>query len=541
MARTSKRKRRLESQELFEKKTEKAYVAGVYARLSVDHQDGDEVSIETQIEMGKTFIETHKDILLYDCYLDLGATGTNFWRNDFERLMQDVRAEKINCVIVKDFSRFGRNYIEVGNFVEKMFPFMGVRFISITDQYDSAKQGDCNEALSMHLKNIANELYARDVAEKVKASKQTKRKQGEYLGSVPPYGFRIEKMDGRRTLVRESLTSEIVREIFVRYDSGENVVSIVKWLYEQKIHCPGDYKAYKTVYQQEGQKLRQWRREAIRYLLSNVVYIGNLAQSGKHIREPIIAEHVHEPLVPEEVFCRVGERLEGNRKIQKCRSLRNNTMEEVFRDILYCGECGHKFSRTVTERESSNNKKRTFVSYGCPNRKRIDEDKCKNESITVLQLQKVILHLLKKEFLLSDIQMKKLTDFNREVGEIRKGQIEKTQKELQKSVENIDRKISFCYMEYRSGSTSQTQFLEIKKKLEEKKEQNQRLLRELSLKYASVDRLVDKQNQALCTVLKCQGGAVLNAELVQNLIGKVYVYPGKRIEVLWKWKDIWME
>ncbi len=477
MARTSKRKRRLESQELLEKKTEKesqellekktekAYVAGVYARLSVDHQDGDEVSIETQIEMGKTFIETHKDILLYDCYSDLGATGTNFWRSDFERLMQDVRAEKINCVIVKDFSRFGRNYIEVGNFVEKMFPFMGVRFISITDQYDSAKQGincvivkdfsrfgrnyievgnfvekmfpfmgvrfisitdqydsakqgvncvivkdfsrfgrnyievgnfvekmfpfmgvrfisitdqydsakqgDCNEALSMHLKNIANELYARDVAEKVKASealsmhlknianelyardvaekvkasKQTKRKQGEYLGSVPPYGFRIEKMDGRRTLVRESLTSEIVREIFVRYDSGETVVSIVKWLYEQKIHCPGDYKAYKTVYQQEGQKLRQWRREAIRYLLSNVVYIGNLAQSGKHIREPIIAEHVHEPLVPEEVFCRVGERLEGNRKIQKCRSLRNNTMEEVFRDILYCGECGHKFSQ----------------------------------------------------------------------------------------------------------------------------------------------------------------------------------------------------
>ena len=166
MARTSKRKRRLESQELSEQKTEKTYVAGIYARLSVDHQDGDEVSIETQIEMGKTFIETHKDILLYDCYSDLGATGTNFGRSDFERLMQDVRAEKINCVIVKDFSRFGRNYIEVGNFVEKMFPFMGVRFISITDQYDSAKQGDCNEALSMHLKNIANELYARDVAER---------------------------------------------------------------------------------------------------------------------------------------------------------------------------------------------------------------------------------------------------------------------------------------------------------------------------------------------------------------------------------------
>ena len=122
----------------------------------------------------------------------------------------------------------------------------------------------------------------------------------------------------------------------------------------------------------------------------------------------------------------------------------------------------------MTERESSNNKKRTFVSYGCPNRKRIDEDKCKNESITVLQLQKVILHLLKKEFLLSDIQMKKLTDLIERLEKYKRTDRENT-KRAAKSVENIDRKISFCYMEYRSGSTSQTQFLEIKKKLERKK------------------------------------------------------------------------
>lgn len=534
MARTSKRGSRLESQALSEQKT---YVAGIYARLSVDHHDGKEVSIETQIEMGKTFLESHKEIFLYDCYSDLGATGTNFWRSDFERLMQDVREGKINCVIVKDFSRFGRNYVETGNFVEKIFPFMGVRFIAITDQYDSVKQVDCNEALSMHLKNIANELYARDISEKVTASKQTKRKQGEYLGSVPPYGFRIEKMDGRRTLVREPLTSEIVREIFERYVSGETVVSIVKWLYEQKIHCPGDYKKYKTVYQRDGQKLRQWRREAIRCLLSNAAYVGNLVQSGKQMKEPITAEHSYEPLVPEEVFCRVWERLEENRKIQKSRSLRKDTMEDIFREVLYCGECGQKYSRTVTERKASDNEMRIFISYGCPNRKRIDEEKCKNEPVTFLHLQKVVLSLLKKEFLLGGAQMKKLTDFNKEAGEKRKEQIEKAQKELRKSAENTDRKISFCYLEYRRGIVSQTQFLEIKKKLEEKKEQNQQILRELHLKYTSVDRLVHRQNQALRTILKYQSGAELNAELVQNLIEKIYVYPGKRIEIIWKWKD----
>ena len=223
MARTSKRKVRLESQSLQENVSVKTYMAGIYARLSVDNHDGKEISIETQIEMAKEYLKSHTEITLYDCYSDLGATGTNFQRSDFERLMQDVRDGLINCIIVKDFSRFGRNYIETGNFVEKIFPFLGVRFIAITDQYDSIKQADCNEALSMHLKNIANELYARDIAEKVTASKQAKMKQGEYLGSIPPYGFQIEKIDGKRTLVPEPVTSEIVREIFNRYASGEHL------------------------------------------------------------------------------------------------------------------------------------------------------------------------------------------------------------------------------------------------------------------------------------------------------------------------------
>lgn len=537
MARTSKRKVRLESQSLQENVSVKTYMAGIYARLSVDNHDGKEISIETQIEMAKEYLKSHTEITLYDCYSDLGATGTNFQRSDFERLMQDVRDGLINCIIVKDFSRFGRNYIETGNFVEKIFPFLGVRFIAITDQYDSIKQADCNEALSMHLKNIANELYARDIAEKVTASKQAKMKQGEYLGSIPPYGFQIEKIDGKRTLVSEPVTSEIVREIFNRYASGETFVSLVKWLYRQKIHRPSDYKKYKTVYQQEGQQLRQWERESIRFLLTNDAYIGNLVQSGKHMKEQITAEHTHEPSVSEEVFYRVWERIEGNIKIQNRRPLRKDTMEDIFRGVLYCGECGHKLSRMVTERKASYKEVKTFVFYSCPNSKRIDEEKCENEQITFLQIQKVILHLLKKEFLLSSTQMKKLMEFNKEAGEKRKEQIQKAQDELQKSVDGADRKISSYYLEYRNGSISQAQFLETKKKLEEKKEQDRQALRDLHTEYSSIDRMVDKQNQFLRTILKYKSCAELNAELVQNLIEKIYVYRGKRVEIIWKWND----
>lgn len=537
MARTSKRKVRLESQLLQENVPVKTYMAGIYARLSVDNHDGKEISIETQIEMAKEYLKSHTEITLYDCYSDLGATGTNFQRSDFERLMQDVRDGLINCIIVKDFSRFGRNYIETGNFVEKIFPFLGVRFIAITDQYDSIKQADCNEALSMHLKNIANELYARDIAEKVTASKQAKMKQGEYLGSIPPYGFQIEKIDGKRTLVPEPVTSEIVREIFNRYASGETFVSLAKWLYGQKIHRPSDYKKYKMVYQQEGQQLRQWERESIRFLLTNDAYIGNLVQSGKHMKEQITAEHTHEPLVSEEVFYRVWERIEENIKIQNRRPLRKDTMEDIFRGVLYCGECGHKLSRMVTERKASYKEVKTFVFYSCPNSKRIDEEKCANEQITFFQIQKVILHLLKKEFLLSSTQMKKLMEFNKEAGEKRKEQIQKAQDELQKAVDGADRKISSYYLEYRNGSISQVQFLETKKKLEEKKEQDRQTLRDLHTEYSSIDRMVDKQNQFLRTIVKYKSCAELNAELVKNLIEKIYVYRGKRVEIIWKWND----
>lgn len=242
-------------------------------------------------------------------------------------------------------------------------------------------------------------------------------------------------------------------------------------------------------------------------------------------------------LVSEEVFYRVWERIEGNIKIQNRRPLRKDTMEDIFRGVLYCGECGHKLSRMVTERKASYKEVKTFVFYSCPNSKRIDEEKCENEQITFLQIQKVILHLLKKEFLLSSTQMKKLMEFNKEAGEKRKEQIQKAQDELQKSVDGADRKISSYYLEYRNGSISQAQFLETKKKLEEKKEQDRQALRDLHTEYSSIDRMVDKQNQFLRTILKYKSCAELNAELVQNLIEKIYVYRGKRVEIIWKWND----
>ena len=186
MARTSKKAKETV---LPARPAECIWNAGIYARLSVDKHGRKNESIDTQIEIAKEYIGKSENIVLAECYTDLGKTGTNFEREGFEKLMADIRRHKINCVIVKDLSRFGRNYLEAGNYMEKIFPFFNVRFISVSDGYDSHRTQGENDALAIHLKNVVNELYARDCAEKVRTMKRSKMEQGCYVGGVPSYGY----------------------------------------------------------------------------------------------------------------------------------------------------------------------------------------------------------------------------------------------------------------------------------------------------------------------------------------------------------------
>ena len=195
MARTAKR---------YKKNTEKKVLgipvcmAAIYARLSVDSDEKKSESIETQVTLIKEFIQKHNEnpdreyeIAVYDIYSDLGKTGTNFDRPGFERMMNDVRAGKINCILVKDFSRFGRNYIETGNYLEKIFPFMKVRFISVCDNYDSFAPGAKNQELSMNIKNLVNDAYAKDISAKERAAKRIAQSTYKFHLSFP-HNIRME-------------------------------------------------------------------------------------------------------------------------------------------------------------------------------------------------------------------------------------------------------------------------------------------------------------------------------------------------------------
>ena len=174
-------------------KGQKRYKAGIYARLSVDVEEKKE-SIDVQIGIAEKFVEefnrnNKEKIDIAGHYCDVGKTGSNFNRDSFNRLMQDIRLGDINCVIVKDLSRFGRNYLEAGNYIEKIFPFLGVRFIAVSDGYDTGEEGNDTRQMASEIKNLVNDMYAKDFSVKAKTGLRQRREAGSYVGGMPPYGY----------------------------------------------------------------------------------------------------------------------------------------------------------------------------------------------------------------------------------------------------------------------------------------------------------------------------------------------------------------
>lgn len=202
------------------------YRTGIYARLS--SEDREEDTLENQIYLLKGHVEGQTDMILMDTYVDNGFSGTNFQRPQFIRMMEDVMSGKINCIVVKDLSRFGRNYIETGNYIENVFPFLNVRFVSVTDKFDTVN-GDGVEAMVVSFKNLVNDVYAKDISRKIIFAFRTKQKNGEYIGLVAPFGY-LKSADNKNKFVIDGQTAPVVQMIFRWYADGKGLDSIARTL-----------------------------------------------------------------------------------------------------------------------------------------------------------------------------------------------------------------------------------------------------------------------------------------------------------------------
>ena len=242
------------------------YCAGIYARLSVKGCEKKAQSIKNQIMICEDYIKANNDITIKEYYSDYGKSGMNFERPEFKRMYKDIIFGDINCVIVKDLSRFGRNHIDVGEYIQKIFPILGVRFIAVTDRYDSLYDEYGKKEFSVNLKNLVNELYAADISVKVKNAKEIKRREGNYLGSTAPYGFKVVSENGIRILKKEEKSYEVVCFIRRMKKEGKNIREIAEILYDKNINPPGEYlKSGKIV----DINTKKWCESSIRKIIGN--------------------------------------------------------------------------------------------------------------------------------------------------------------------------------------------------------------------------------------------------------------------------------
>ena len=361
------------------KAIEKTYIAGIYARLSQERKEdyrNKSNSLEMQEELCVKEAD-EKDIKVFRIYKDYEYSGTNFKRPGFIEMMEDIRIGRINCIIVKDMSRFGREYLEISNYIEKVFPFLGVRFISINDNLDTKDGIKSDKSYEIAIKNIFNDLYAKDISKKVKASKEVKMKQGSFIGAMAPYGYNVDKIDRKRVLVIDGKVADVVRLVFHLASQGKSNIQIARKL-TKNYTTPYEYKRTGKVFK-DKEDIKQWDSSYISKILSDEVYVGNLMQrvySNRHDSsrkskfrdkdEWIVKKNTHEALVEKDLFERVRRIKEKNQGSLPYHSLKNaikdgkeNAGSNIQRDqnkegkydgIIVCGVCSRDLQKQYRAR-----------------------------------------------------------------------------------------------------------------------------------------------------------------------------------------------
>lgn len=547
---------------------EKRYKAGIYARLSADQGGRAEgrtpkkESIEVQVEIAKKFVEeynrqkTGETIDIVECYTDLGKTGSNFEREGFKRLLQDIRLGEINCVIVKDLSRFGRNYLEAGNYIEKIFPFLGVRFIAVSDGFDTGREGNENRQMASEIKNLVNDMYAKDFSKKAKLHLKQRREEGSYVGGPPPYGYKAEWREKIRVLVPDENTEEIVRFIYEKFVETESYTAVADELNYRRINPPYIYKKTGDVYHtqevydaSDDRGYKGWDKSSVERVLKSETYAGNLMQGKtsltarneknrvyKPMDEWVLAKNTHVPLIEEELYKRAVEtrqKIKAKTAAHKHPAKDYPMEENIFDRVLYCGVCGRKMTRDSKVKQYAGGEKVRFDGYFCLNGGQTKVTICpESNRISKNELLDILIPLIRMEFAMFLDKPKHYTEYGKE-------RIAEAEKRAEADLRKMERKIrcaqeeeSSVYMEYRTGKILQKDYVSFKMKQAGRLEELEKQRAVVEKEKRALDKQAAEYLAAIKALLKLKGGKEVTKEMVEAFIEKIYVYPGKRIEVL---------
>ncbi len=444
------------------------FLAGIYIRLS--REDGDKAesdSIVNQRDLLTRFVNNNSDIILFNEYIDDGWSGTNFERPAFIQMRRDIEDGKINCVIVKDLSRLGRDYLETGTYIEKYFPNHNVRFIAINDNIDSEKNMDFD--IIMPVKNIFNEQYARDISKKVKSSIATRQKKGDFIGAFASYGYKKDPLNKHRLLI-DDYAAGIIRRIFEMFVEGKGKIAIAKILNEEGILPPTEYKRLTNLNYQNGNKMATttyWTYSTIHKILKNELYIGNMVQ-GKDNKSRyrrsrstsvnqsqwIKVPGTHTPIISQEIWDKA-------QALLKVRTRQIDFKENVsiFAGFLKCKDCGRAMVKTYDHDN---------IYYVCGSYRRYGIHVCSHHRINHTIIEKIVLDDLNSivekienlHSMIEEIQNEnQLTDKNNKESNVERIKIE---------IEKINTNKKTLYHDLKEGLIDKNEYLQYKKEYNDK-------------------------------------------------------------------------
>lgn len=525
------------------------YDADVYLRLSKEDGDKEESdSITNQRELILEFLKSKEDIRIHAVRVDDGYSGVNFERPAFRQMLEDIKTGKVNCVVTKDLSRFGRNHIEVGKYIEKIFPYLGVRFIAINDNYDSLTNDAQTNNIIIPFKNLINDAYCRDISIKIRSNLEVKRKKGDFVGPFAPYGYQKSEEDKNKLEIDEE-AAEVVRSIFQMYLQGSNAYKIAEKLNKKNILTPMDYKkengsAFYTGFKKNLKS--QWTHMHVLRILGNPVYTGTLVQ-GKEttpnykVKKKVKrdqskwsqVENAHEAIIPTVDFQNAQEQLQMDTRT-------GTEKEKVYylSGVVKCGDCGANMVRKTVP-----SGKRKFIYYVCGNHKG-NKNICSSHSINAEALEESVRKLLNH-------QIKNVTDLGRildklEDAKIRKGELGKRNRQITKKKEEVEKYNHLrldLYEDYKDELITKEEYLELKEIYEKRIQTAEQMLEAMEVEMAFLAEGEWSTCDWINEFKKYGYLESLSREVVVSLIGQILVYEKKegerypRIEIHFKYAD----
>lgn len=511
----------------------------IYLRLSLEDRritsdgtfiQGESNSIGNQRKQILEYIRHDSELLKYDIveFCDDGCSGTNMERPGMQKLLKEVKANNIRCIIVKDMSRFSRDYIEMGTYLNQIFPFMGVRFIALNDHYDSREHYGNTIEIDTAFQTLLYDLYSKDISVKVRASFENKCANGEYVFGQVPFGYEKSKKVKNTVIVNEK-EAEIVRHIFSLAMQGKSSTQIAKQLYEENI--PTITQIRKPGKEVRDGKLHTWSCQTVRKILNNRFYLGEMAygksvrksvgsKSGKAVSKEewkVIPNH-HEALISEEIFEQVS-------AFRPEWSTKRNREKHPLTGKLYCGGCGYALNYKPIQG------KNRYRRFECRKHSLLQIPDCCTYMNADL-LEETVLFMLNKELMLRGNAVKQkenLISFQKAGIHTLKKKLDGYRQEKKQAQAEKDT----LYERY---ALTEISVVEYQKKAKELTERMSSLSVEedgAAEKLEKLEKEYQKAEEDMKQIIRYSHIEELTQEVVDTFIGKVFVYKGKRVEIEW--------